>query len=184
MMSIRPLIRVAAAAFVVLFAAGPARADERDAASITDLKAAFVLNFVKFTEWPSALLDSRITVCIAGDDDLAAALSATISTQQGDVPVMVTVVNADGPVNTCQVLFVGERNSRKAPLLIEQCAPLPVLTVGDSARFARGGGMIELFVESGRVRFAVNVDAVQRSHLRLSSRVLGLATIIRDTHAK
>jgi hypothetical protein len=43
------------------------------------------------------------------------------------------------------------------------------------------GGMVEFFLESGRMRFAVNVDAVHRSRVRLSSRVLGLAKIVKDT---
>ena len=55
-----------------------------------------------------------------------------------------------------------------------------VFTVSDAARFAQTGGMVELFVENGRMRFAVNVDALERAHVRLSSRVLALAKIVRD----
>jgi hypothetical protein len=55
-----------------------------------------------------------------------------------------------------------------------------VLTVSDAARFAETGGMVELFVEGDRMRFAVNVDALQRARVRLSSRMLGLAKIVKD----
>ena len=55
-----------------------------------------------------------------------------------------------------------------------------MLTVSDAARFAQTGGMVELFIEDGRMRFAVNVDALQRARVRLSSRVLALAKIVRD----
>jgi hypothetical protein len=44
--------------------------------------------------------------------------------------------------------------------------------------------MIELFVDGGHMRFAVNVDSVQRAGLHLSSRLLGLARIVRSSHAQ
>ena len=34
------------------------------------------------------------------------------------------------------------------------------------------------------MRFAINVDAADRSGLRLSSRLLGLAKIVRDSHVQ
>ena len=55
-----------------------------------------------------------------------------------------------------------------------------VLTVSDAARFAHTGGMVELSLERGRLHIAVNTDALQRANVRLSSRVLALATIVRD----
>ena len=56
----------------------------------------------------------------------------------------------------------------------------PVLTVGDGDGFARGGGMIGLFVEDGRMRFAINPNAAQRAGLRLSSQLLKLARIVKE----
>jgi hypothetical protein len=59
---------------------------------------------------------------------------------------------------------------------------LPVLTVSDGKDFSQAGGIIELFVESGRMRFAINMDAAEGSGLRLSSRLLGLAKVTRNGH--
>ncbi len=61
---------------------------------------------------------------------------------------------------------------------------LPVLTVSDGKGFSLAGGIIELYVEGGRMRFAINVDAAERSGLRLSSRLLGLAKIVRNGHVQ
>ncbi|MCP5112540.1 MAG: YfiR family protein, partial [bacterium] len=49
------------------------------------------------------------------------------------------------------------------------------LLVGDREDFARRGGMIALFVENSRVRFSVNQASVERSGLRVSSKLLTLA---------
>ena len=55
-----------------------------------------------------------------------------------------------------------------------------MLTVSDSKGFSRADGIIELYAEGSRMRFAINVDGLARSGLRLSSRLLGLARIIKD----
>ena len=59
---------------------------------------------------------------------------------------------------------------------------LPVLTISDGKGFSETGGVIELYLQAGKMAFAINVDAAERSGVRLSSRVLGLARIRRDPH--
>jgi hypothetical protein len=59
-----------------------------------------------------------------------------------------------------------------------------VLTISDGKGFAEAGGMIELYVEEGRMRFAINMGATERSGLHLSSRLLRLAKVIRKDHVE
>ena len=56
---------------------------------------------------------------------------------------------------------------------------LPVLTVSDGKGFSQSGGIIELYIDDGRIRFAINVDAADHAGVHLSSRLLGLAKIVR-----
>ena len=153
--------------------------------SASDLKAAFLFNFAKFAEWPSLAPDAPVTVCVFGDDRVAKSLSENVRGQSVETH-LVSVVRLPGdvPTRSCQVLFVTGPDARRSAALVEEAAPAPVLTVSDNTRFAETGGMVELFFESGRMRFAVNVDAVQRSRVRLSSRLLGLAKIVRNPHAQ
>ena len=55
-----------------------------------------------------------------------------------------------------------------------------MLTVSDVERSASHGAVIELFEEDGRLRFAINIDSVERSRIKVSSRLLDLAKIVRD----
>jgi hypothetical protein len=150
-------------------------------AAAPDLKAALLINFARFAVWPDITADSTLTLCIFGDDRIADVLSISIRGQKIDKHgLAVSKVAADAPVRACQVLFVSGSELRRGAPLLEAARLLPVVTVSDGAQFARSSGLIELFVESGRIRFAVNVDAVQRSKLTLSSRLLGLAKVVRD----
>jgi hypothetical protein len=89
-------------------------------------------------------------------------------------------VKPDTPLPTCHVLYLTGSDRKRALDIVGNLEDELVLTVSDAAGFARTGGMVELFIEEGRMRFAVNVDALERAHVRLSSRVLALAKIVRD----
>jgi hypothetical protein len=52
--------------------------------------------------------------------------------------------------------------------------------VSNGPDFVCLGGIVGLFVDEGRMRFAINPDAAQRTGLRLSSRPLQLAKILKD----
>jgi hypothetical protein len=164
----------------LLVGCGAATASAQSAAA-ADLKAALLINFARFALWPDITEESSLTFCILGDDRIADALSASIRGQKIDKHALaVSRLAADAPPVGCQVLFVSGSELRRGTPLLEAARLLPVLTVSDGSKFARSSGMIELFVESGRIRFAVNVEAVQRSKLTLSSRLLGLAKVVRD----
>ena len=152
-----------------------------DVASEIAVKAAFLYNFAKFTEWPRLPVRSAIVVCVAGDDGVATAFVETVRGQniRGHA-IEVRRPRDSAAWKTCQVLFVGEAESRRSAGGLSAIKTLPVLTVSDGRNFSQGGGIIELYVEAGRMRFAINVDAAERSGLHLSSRLLGLAKVVRS----
>jgi hypothetical protein len=57
---------------------------------------------------------------------------------------------------------------------------LTAFSISDCNHFARLGGVANFFVQDGRLRFAINVDAARRASLRISSRMLALAQIVQD----
>jgi YfiR/HmsC-like len=152
-----------------------------DHAPDADLKAAFVVNFTKFADWSSLAPDSPIVMCVVGDEPVAAALAAITRGQQiGGHPIQLLRLPAPPPPAPCHVLWVPATAVPAAGEMLRTVRDRLVLTVSDAARFALSTGIIELYVDNGRMRFAINVTAAQRSHLKLSSRLLGLARIVRD----
>ena len=146
------------------------------------MKAAFLYNFAKFAEWTALPPGAPIVVCVVGDDEVAAALVAIVRGQT----IGGRTVDTWRPVEvktwrSCHVLYTTAAENR-AGGGVSGLRTLPVLTVSDSKGFAQSGGIIELYVEDERLRFAINVDALERSGLRLSSRLLGLAKIVHDGH--
>jgi hypothetical protein len=147
-----------------------------------EVKAAFVYNFAKFTEWPAEVWarPGALRVCVAGpSNEFATALDGL-----GDKPaiqgkaVQVVRINAGAEVSGCHVLVLTARE-RIARDWLQRASGGPVLTVGDADGFAQAGGVVGLTLDGERVRFDINVDTVQQARLRLSSNLLKLARIVK-----
>jgi len=146
------------------------------------LRAAFLYNFAKFAEWPSDVTPpGPLTLCVLDDSAVEGALSDLVgnSTINGRT---VTISRGRGAtkLRTCHLLYVGEATTDRAAAILDELQGSAVLTVSNGDDFVRLGGMIGLFVEEGRMRFAINPDAAQRVGVRLSSKLLQLAKILRD----
>ena len=184
----RRRIVVASIALAATLAAVPAIAGGgapagSDVAADVAVKAAFLYNFAKFTEWPALPPGGPLVLCVVGGDAIAAALVETVKGQNISGHSLEVWRAQESPSwRSCHLLFIAETETRKAAAGLAGIKMLPVLTVSDGKDFSQGGGIIELFVESGRMRFAINIDAAEGSGLRLSSRLLGLAKVTRNGH--
>ena len=150
-------------------------------AAPAELQAAFLLNFARFTTWPTLPVSAPLTLCVFGDDRVVGALAEAVRGRTIEGRNLSAVRTSTGTdVHACQLLFVSASAFSAARSTLAGTRGLPILTVSDAERFAQSTGMIELSVRGDRMQFAINVAAVERAHLRISSRLLALATIVRE----
>lgn len=140
-----------------------------------DVKAAFLLNFTKFVEWPPRAFpapDAALTICILGDDPFGRALDQMVEGESvNGHKIAVERIAADRQ-KSCQVLYAG--NNTTMPIPAGVAGPV-VLTVGEGADFIRQGGIIAFVVDNRRVRFDINLKAATNAGLKLSSKLLSVA---------
>jgi len=147
------------------------------------LKAAFLYNFAKFTAWPAeaAAPGVPLAICVVGDGAIVGMLRQVVASRPIDGrDVKPLAMAADGPLRSCHVLYVTGDDARRDSDILDRVKAAPVLTVGESDHFARMGGVVRLFVDGGKMRFGINVDAAQRAHLRISSKMLALGVVMKD----
>jgi len=140
-----------------------------------EVKAAFLLNFTKFVDWPPRASPSEpsFPICVYGEDPFGKVLDQIVEGERvQDQPITVRRISGSftGP---CRILFLGRSEHDPRKILAE--VPQGVLTVGEEGSFLQQGGMIELAVENRRVRFDVDLRATARGGLRVSSRLLSVA---------
>jgi hypothetical protein len=146
------------------------------------VKGAFLLNFAKFTKWPSesfAAANSPITIGIVGEDPFGSTLDQLVAGETiGSQPFVVKRLKTSDDLSQCQMLFIPK--STTASDLLKRVPGSGVLTVGESDDFLDAGGVIRLLIEDKKVRFEVNMDAAQQAHLTISSQLLKLARAIKS----
>jgi hypothetical protein len=149
---------------------------EREAA----LKAAFLYNFAKFTEWPADRFRNAtdpLLFCISPNSRLRDALAVLPDKLIGTHPVRLVAIADEAGAASCHVLYVDDGVSPRLRHLAETDL-FGVLTVSDLPNFARAGGGIGFYFASNQLRFQINLDAARRSGIGFSSKLLRLAEVI------
>jgi hypothetical protein len=157
---------------------------EAQGVSTPGLTAAFLFNFVKFTTWPADGLPdgSPIVICVGGNDLVADALvQLTNSKAVEGHALVIRQTDLDRPLTECHVVYGASLNANRAQELVRATTGRPILTVSDLEDFAERGGVANFFIDRGRMRFAVNPDAADRARLRISSKLLALAKVVRNS---
>jgi YfiR/HmsC-like len=148
------------------------------------VKAAFLFNFAKFVEWPSDAFQSEktpIALCVFGHDPFGSALDEIIRGKAiNNRGVLARRISELPDLKSCQLVFVSRFEDKHVPEVLGSLKGTSALVVGEGDGFAERGGAIQFFLEVNKLRFAVNVDAVQRAHLTVSSKLLALAKIVHD----
>lgn len=148
-----------------------------------ELKAAMLYRLTYFVEWPAAVApDSQAptVLCVLGRDAIGTALPSVISGQAGSSRKMeVRYPGSASEIRGCQVVYVAASEKKNAASILAALKGSGVLTVADMAQFAAKGGMIQFSLDDSRVRFEINLDEATRAGVKISSRVLMLARIVK-----
>ena len=171
-------------AFLLIASEAPLRAAQ-DNPSEYQLKAAFVYNFAKFIDWPPAAFSgpqSPFAICIFGADPFGSVIDDALRGKTvADHPVVIRRTKDVVVARRCEIVFVGASEKNHLSELLQDLKGANVLAVGDFTGFAASGGTIELTLQDSRVRFAINPSAADSAGLRISSKLLALATIVHGT---
>jgi hypothetical protein len=146
------------------------------------VKAAFLFHFAQFLDWPADGLnsgDTPLRLCIFDDEPRRQELQSTIEGKLIGARVFhVRLINRQQEIQGCNILFLSRDEARRQTAVLVSLRGSPVLTVGESADFLSDGGMIRFHLEKDRIRFDINLDAAELSHLKISSRLLLLANSV------
>ena len=147
-----------------------------------EVKAAFLYNLAVLTVWPTntwAKPDAPLVIGVLGADPFGPVLEKVLAGKKvAGRPVELRRYAPVAEVTGCHVLFVSGPVTEQWPAIREALAQRPILTVSDGERFCRQGGMVRLVKRGdGSIGLQANPGAAERANLKLSSRLLELASI-------
>jgi hypothetical protein len=152
------------------------------------LKAAFLYNFTKFIEWPPqrfATPTSPIIIGVLGDNPFGAELMKAVAdrTQNGHTFVVTNLASIND-ATAVHLLFVPRGGETQLKDQLPELHAAGVLTVGENEAFATMAGIITFSMEADKIRFEVNMEAAERAGLKVSSKLLQLAKVVRRKPAE
>ena len=147
------------------------------------VKAAFLYNFAKFVEWPPgtfAKSNDPIEICIVGQNPFGSTLEEMVQGKRiGDRAFAVRRFPDTQQTSNCQILFIGASEGKRTRALLEAMKGAGILTVGETGDFTALGGIIGFKLEGPRVRIQIALETAEHTRLRISSKLLSLAEIVK-----
>jgi hypothetical protein len=178
----------AALAWLLVLAAlclSGAHAQSQDRAPAAEVKAAFLLKFPSFVEWPASQQASgAFVIGIAGAPEIHDELRTYAAGQKiHGRPVQVRLIESPDEIAGVHMLFIGRDETARLQQFAAAANANPVLIVTDTPDGLQRGGMIN-FVTRDRVQFEIALDAAEKAGLRLSSRLLSVAIRVKKGEAE
>jgi hypothetical protein len=169
----------------VALSAGRARA--QPAPAEYQVKAAYLLNFARFVEWPAGVLpaSSPLNIAIVGDDPFGGALDEVLRGKSANGhAIQLRHLRWDDTLAPSQIIFISASEEGHLSQILRFIGRDSVLTVSDIDRFSLRGGVIEFLMVGDRVRFDINRTSAAAAQLNISSKLLNVARAVHEGSAK
>ena len=158
------------------------------------VEAAFLVNFVRYTEWPAfrrGAPGAPWIVSVVGSEGDAAEVAAVayaagpingrrIEVRRVDPDSLSRHETAARRLQASHAVFVRGNSNVRCATVKRLLAGAPVLTVGDATGCAATGGMLGLVRVDRHLAFEANPDEIRAAGLSVSAKVLKLARIRRS----
>lgn len=148
-----------------------------------DVKAAYLMNFARFIDWPSETLRpaSSIMVAIIGSDPSAGHFDRAMKNQViNGHPVRVSHPAREDDLSAYHIVFIASSEEPRLDQILRDVRGRSILTVSDIDRFTLRGGIIGFAMVGNRVRFDINRRPASEAKLVISSKLLAVARTVRD----
>ena len=174
-----------AATFIA--AGGRARGGESAPGSLSEyqIKAAYLYYFSTYVDWPPESLSRTgepLVIGVLGVDPFGAILDdtlrgKTINNRRFVVKRFQNIKEA----RDSHLLFISTSERDRLPSILKALEGAAVLTVGEIDQFASRGGQIAFRMEDKKVRFDINIAAVERARLKISAQLMKLGRIVEES---
>jgi len=150
---------------------GRAQQDERA------VRAAFVFNLTKYVSWPAD--KKRLVIGVVDEGSMGSVLKQILEKKvSSGREISIVVRPSEAELRDCDVVYFSESSAARIQSYLNRIGSDSILTVGESDQFARAGGTVSLVRSGDQIEIEVNLAALRKCKLEMSSRLLKLAVIV------
>lgn len=138
------------------------------------LKAAVVLSFLRYGEWPQPPVgNAPIHIGVLGRPSFVQILRRTLEGKSvNDHPIRVQELKTVADAAGCQVVYFATDNSSEVRQELTATQLMRALTIGEAKDFLEWGGAVNLLIVDGHMGFEASLEALNRSGVVISSKLL------------
>jgi hypothetical protein len=141
------------------------------------VRAAYVFSLTKYVSWPDE--HDHLAIAVVGNGAMGPVLKQVLDGKRSEgKSIRIMVHPSDAELRDCDILYVGDSSAGEIRSLLHRIGTRSVLTVGETDRFARSGGMVSLVRAGDQMQVEVNLTALRAARLQMSSRLLRLAVVV------
>jgi hypothetical protein len=133
------------------------------AVSISELKGAYLINFIKFARFEVAI--DKIEVCIHKEKEILQFLEEKAPKEVSNIKVNIKDLSELNEIDHCNIVFIPNYN------LYNSFREKPLLILTDEG----GGGAVEFIEINEKLKFAINMRKIAESNITFPVQVLQLA---------
>ena len=121
-----------------------------------------------------------IGICLAGQNVFGSTLEEMVKDKKlGERAFAMRRLSDTQNAGKCQILFIGAAEWKRIRGMPEALLRQGVLTVGETDDFTALGGIVGFKLDGAHVRIQIAIEAAKRANLRISSKLLSLAEIVK-----
>lgn len=144
------------------------------------VKALFLLKFVKYADWPVEA-SGPIVIGILGQDNFGDSLTEAADGKNiNGRAIVIKRLSADDDPSGCAILFISSSEDSQLSGILRKTGTLPILTVGESDSFLQNGGIINFTLKEGKIHLQINLKTAQKVNLQISSKLLSVADVVKE----
>jgi hypothetical protein len=134
----------------------------------------FILNFIKYVEWPSSTLSNQFVIGVLDDnqavfEELARASS---SRKAAGMDIVVKKIDSADEASKCNLLYVSSTKSAKVEDMKGALSKNSVLLVTDQPGMCKKGSIINFIMKDGKWKFELNKSAAEKAGLRVANELV------------
>lgn len=147
-----------------------------------EVKAAMLYKFLGYTDWPATVFaaeDSPLRIWVLGSSSVNQELRRiTAERTVNDRPVEIFTAKTVEHITDPHMVFVGRHAQKYLPFVAKLAKRHSMLIVTESDKGLEAGSTINLRLIDGRIGFDVSLADAQRHNLKLSARLLSVASSV------
>ena len=148
----------------------------KDTDTTAIVKAAYIYNFAKLIDWPSANKKGNFIIGVYGNTNVYKELINKYSTKRiGTQDIEIKKLSESPEVGAVHVLFVAKSNTKDLNAILNNLQYEPVLVITEEDGTLNKGSIINFLIIDNSLKFELNVSEAKNRQLIVGSRLKDLA---------